>query len=192
MTLYYYYNAYGLTIKSSLVFPELIPKASISDVIIHSKGYESLCKEVTNINRGFNKVLFAQNDILYFFDSEPLFRVRCGNEIIFNPESNINKKFLRYLILCQGMGTLLMQKGNLVLHASSIKVKDKAIAFLGWCGDGKSTIAAAMNKKIYSIITDDVLAIKFDNQNKPLVYPSFPRVKLNEDVIKCINNDYIY
>ena len=146
-------------------------------------------KRMNNINRGFNKILFAQNDILYFFDNEPLFRVRYGKEIIFNPESNINIKFLRYLILCQGMETLLMQKGNLVLHASSINVEDKAIAFLGWCGDGKSTIAAAMNKKKYSIITDDVLAIKFDNQNKPLVYPSFPRVKLYEDVIKCITND---
>ena len=186
---FYFYNAYGLNIRSSLAFPELIPKKSNSDVVIHSYGYESLCKKMPNNNNGFNKVLFTYNDILYFFDNEPLFRVRHGNEIIFNPNVNINMNLFRYLILCQGMGTLLMQRGNLVVHASSIKIGNKAIAFLGCCGDGKSTIAAAMNKKKCSIVTDDVLAINFDNQNEPLVFPSFPRVKLCEDVFKCIINE---
>jgi energy-coupling factor transporter ATP-binding protein EcfA2 len=122
-------------------------------------------------------------------DSEPLFRVRNGKEIIINPETNIDTVFLRYLILYQGFGTLLMQRGNLVLHASSINIKDKAVAFLGWCGEGKSTIAAAMNKMNYSTITDDVLAIGFDKQNRPYAFPSFPRVKLCEDVSKYITTE---
>jgi len=184
----YFYHAYGLNINSSTNFPELMPGNANPDVIIHSNGDQSLFDEMMN-EPGLSKILFSPNDILYFFDNDPIFRVRYGKEIIINPKTNVDLLLLRHLILCQGLGIIFMQRGNLVLHASSIKMKGKAVAFLGWCGEGKSTIAAAMNKKNYSTVTDDVLAIKFDEKNRPLVYPSFPRVKLCNDVCECITNE---
>ncbi|WP_337972137.1 hypothetical protein [Methanobacterium petrolearium] len=81
------------------------------------------------------------------------------------------------------MGTLLMQRGMLVLHASAVNIDGGAVAFIGCCGDGKSTIATTMNKIGYSFVTDDILTVKFDEINKPSVFPSFPKAKLDENTI---------
>ncbi len=88
------------------------------------------------------------------------------------------------------MGIILHQRGFLVLHGSAVQMDDGAVAFLGRCGDGKSTITAALNNKGYSIISDDVLPVKLDENNIPLLFPSFPTIKLYNDVIEYLNEDY--
>ena len=181
----YFYHAYGLNINSSIKFPELMAGNANPDVIIHSNSDQSLFIGMVN-EKGLDKIIFSNDDILYFFDQDPIFRVRYGKEIVVNPKTTVDLILLRHLILCQGLGIIFMQRGNLVLHGSSIKMKGKAVAFLGWCGEGKSTIAAAMNNRNYSTLTDDVLAIKFDEKNRPLAYPSFPQIKLCNDVCEVI------
>lgn len=188
MPLFYFYNVFGLNVRSSIFFPELIPKKSNSDVTIHSHGYESLFKKKSPKKKDSNCIIFSPNDILYFWDDDPLFRVRYGKEIIVNPETIIDKTLLKNLILGQGFGTLLMQRGNLVFHASSVRIGGKAIAFIGSSGEGKSTLAAALSKRDYSAVTDDVLPLKFNEHNKPLVLPGFPRFKLCNDVMKYITS----
>ena len=108
-------------------------------------------KELSNENK-FNIPLFWNNKLI--------FRVINGNEIIVNPDLSINKAFLRSLILMQGMGIILYQRGYLVLHGSAVQMKDGAVAFLGQRGNGKSTITIALNNKGYPIISDDVLPVK--------------------------------
>jgi hypothetical protein len=189
MTNFYYYNAFGLKIKSSIIFPELISGQCNSDIIIHSEGYESLHHKLSKTKKkGFSEIFYSSNDVLYLIDNEPLFRVISGKEIIVNPIVNIDMSFLRHLILGPGIGTLLLQKGHLVLHASAVNVEGRGVVFLGWGGDGKSTIAAAMNNRGYQFITDDVLTIKFSKDNEPVAVPSFPRVKLWDDVIKYMTD----
>ena len=178
-----------MKIKSSIIFPELISGQSNSDVIIHSKGYKSLYPKVSETpKKGFNEIFYSSNDVLYLIDNEPIFRVISGKEIIVNPIVNIDMSFLRHLILGPGIGTLLLQKGHLVLHASAVNVEGRGVVFLGWGGDGKSTIAAAMNNRGHQFITDDVLSIIFSRNNEPVAIPSFPRVKLWDDVIKYITD----
>jgi hypothetical protein len=157
---------------------------SNSDVKIHSLGFESLSQKIpVEKKSGFHKILFSSDDVLYVFDNEPLFRVRYGKEIIVNPDLNIDLD-LRYTILGVGLGTLLMQRDILVLHASSINFEGEAVAFLGYCGEGKSTIATAMSNKGYLFVTDDILTVKFTKNSKVLVFPSYPRTKLGSDVIR--------
>lgn len=184
----YLYHAYGLNIDSTLKFPELMHGKSDIDVIIHFNAKESLFYNVPPNKSGLSEISFSTNDILYFFDNEPIFRIRYGKEILINPKTNLDLILLRYLILCQGFGTLFMQRGYLVLHASSIRIENEAIAFIGKCGNGKSTIAAAMNKLDFSTVTDDVLVLKFNENNNILVLPSFPRLKLCNDICNHITN----
>lgn len=182
---HFFYSCYGLNIKSSIFFPELLPGNPNYDVIISVKKYSNLDKFSVNPS-GYDKIICSTNDILYFFDGLPLFQVKNGSEINVNKEAEVNA-FLRFLILGQGFGTLSMQRGNLVLHSSAIKVGDGAVAFTGWCGSGKSTIATAMNRKGYPFITDDILRIKFDTKlDLPIVFPSFPHVRLWDDSLKFL------
>jgi hypothetical protein len=186
---FYFYSIHGLNVKSSIIFPELISGKHDSDIIIHCDDFDKFDHlRKFNGNPGFDKIIYNSQDILFLLDNKPLFRVKSGKEIIINSKLDIENSYLRYLILGPGMGTLLMQRGNLVLHASSVNVRGEAVVFLGESGIGKSTIATAMNKRGYPFITDDILALEFDEDNIA-VFTSFPRAKLWNDTIMYMKDD---
>lgn len=54
---------------------------------------------------------------------------------------------------------LLRLRGTTVLHASAVAVEDRALAFIGQSGRGKSTMATLMCLGGGELITDDVLAV---------------------------------
>ena len=128
-------------------------------------------------------------DIILYFDSEPLFRVKNGNSIILNKNFDFNNVFFRSLVLGQGIGILLCQRSRLVFHASAVNINNDAIALLGGSGNGKSTTTFALNNKGHSVISDDVLSVEFDKNNKPIVFPGFPRIKLWENITKEIADE---
>ncbi|NJK56498.1 MAG: serine kinase [Pleurocapsa sp. SU_5_0] len=116
------------------------------------------------------------------------FLIKNGREIIVDPEKGINEDVLRPCILGSAMVVLLQQRGFLVLHASCVVVEDEAIAFLGYSGSGKSTIASAFHREGYGILTEDVMAI--DTKVDPyLVIPSFPSIKLRADSAEALGYD---
>ena len=191
MSNYYFYNVHGLNIKSSFFFPELIEGNMDVDAVIYFEKPNLFDITPIKPKSDFSKIVFSSQDILYLYDNQPLFRVRKGAEIIVNPKVKIDLIFLRYLILGQGIGTLLMQRGNLVLHASSVNMGGEAVVFIGLCGYGKSTIATALNQRGYSFITDDVLRIEFQDNKKTLAFPSYPASKLWNDTITNLNHEKV-
>lgn len=58
------------------------------------------------------------------------------------------------------LGYALRQRGVLALHASAVVMSGVAVAFVGPGGAGKSTIAAALGRAGYPVLTDDVLALR--------------------------------
>ena len=184
------YFAYGLRISSSIEFPELKIEKTDSDIIIDAKTENTFPKGelVLDNPNGLSLVRYGNQDIGVLLENKTLFRVRYGKEIIININSTIDQILLRLLILNQGMGLLLNQRGYLVLHGSAVNINGKAIAFLGRSLRGKSTIAASLNIRGYPLITDDVLAINF-NKNEPQILPSYPRIKLRDDILKLISTN---
>ncbi|MBD2577737.1 hypothetical protein [Oscillatoria sp. FACHB-1406] len=57
------------------------------------------------------------------------------------------------------LGFVLRLRGTTCLHASAAVVGERAIAFLGPPGAGKSTLAAAFAQRGYKVLTDDVAAL---------------------------------
>jgi hypothetical protein len=184
MSKFYFYNCFGLNIKSQISFPELRPGKNNFNAIIHFDREKKF--PIEGLKKDTVTIKTSSNDISFIFDTKPLFRVRNGKEIIVNSDFKIEDMLLRSLLLGQGMGILLHQKGYLVLHGSAVKMGDNAIGFIGDCGEGKSTTTAALNSRGHPLITDDVLVIGFDKNNKPVLLPSFPRIKLWDDVIDLL------
>ena len=54
----------------------------------------------------------------------------------------------------------LRVRGGFALHASAIEVGGTAVAFVGPHGAGKSTVAAALARSGYGVLTDDVLRLR--------------------------------
>jgi hypothetical protein len=85
-----------------------------------------------------------------------------NRSIVYIPEDGIPESTIRHLLLDQVIPRVLCQMGNLVLHASAIRLRDgTGIGFLGDSGWGKSTLAASFTGKGAKLITDDCLLLDF-------------------------------
>jgi hypothetical protein len=86
------------------------------------------------------------------------------------------ESFLLYL-LGQVLSFPLLTLGREPLHGTVVAAKGKAVAMVGDCGFGKSTIAAAMLARGCRLLTDDLVVVE---RKRPgwIVHPGVPRLKL--------------
>ncbi|MDJ0649128.1 MAG: hypothetical protein QNJ60_10525 [Xenococcaceae cyanobacterium MO_188.B19] len=172
----YKYTAYGLTINSCLELPELMSSDStIEDVVIRFGQLDS-----SPIKTDSEYYSFVTNkDGMYLFWAEiGTILISKGKEIIIDSIPDSEASRLRLFILGAAMGTLLHQRGYLVLHASAVSIKNNAVIFTADKGRGKSTMAAALHARGHNLIADDVVAIDFSDDENAIVYPAFPQLKL--------------
>ena len=88
-------------------------------------------------------------------------------------------------LLGQVLSFSLLSFGYEPLHATAVVVDGAAIAFLGDCGDGKSTLAAAFLARGYPLLTDDVLALEFD-RDRVIAHAGPARLKLFPPVARSL------
>ncbi|MGD1855043.1 MAG: hypothetical protein ACFB2W_12420 [Leptolyngbyaceae cyanobacterium] len=116
-------------------------------------------------------------------------RISDGKFITITPFEGVTHEMIGPNILGGCMSVILRQRGFLVLHASSVAIQGKVVAFLGHSGWGKSTLAAALHAHGHSVITDDVLAIRLEDAERPKVVPSFPQCKLTSQAAEALGKD---
>ena len=90
------------------------------------------------------------------------------------------ESFQTYL-LGQVLSFAMVRQGVEPLHSTVIVRDGKAVAFLGDCGYGKSTLAGAFLQSGFRLLTDDMLVIKERNGGF-LAYPGPPRIKLFPEI----------
>ena len=112
-----------------------------------------------------------------------------GNQIVIDLPIDTTESLLRPIILGPIITLLLRQRGLLVLHASGISTPKGAIAFIGNSGWGKSTLANAFYNQGYSLLTDDVIAIRMKD-GVPITFPAYPHVKLMPDAAAALGYNY--
>jgi len=187
----YYYKAFGLNFSSEIQVPGMI-EGSVSDrsdvKIFLGKVNPNIIEAIIE---GSNYCLNNKNIYLWWDDIGKV-EISDGNQITVDPIADLENSDETNIIpflLGPVMALLLHQRGFLVLHGSSIKVNDGAVTFIGYRGLGKSTTAINLYKKGYPLVTDDILAIKFDNDDLPVVYPGYPHARLSEDSYFHIKDD---
>lgn len=186
-----YYKAYSLNIGSEINFSdhttekEELPNV---DVTIQFGEVDWLSSQEIVSNEIFKINIDINNDYFLYWNDIGTFKVVSGKKIIVSPEGSVDEYTLNSYIMGPVFATLLYQRGLFVLHASAVKMGNSAVAFLGYSGIGKSTIAMALNKKGYPLITDDILAIKM-NDSGHTVLPGFPQMKLSPEMISSMWDD---
>jgi len=188
----FYYNAHGLNICSELYFPELIEEDPGNKFDVSIKfGFDYFPNQ--NINKlnfnNFIEVSLNSNRITLFWKEECACTIINGKKILINPTHNIGEDLIRLIILGHVLAIILHLKGRLILHANAVNINNGAVIFLGSSGKGKSTTSLALHKKGYNLLSDDILSIKIDKDNQPIVFPSFPRIKLWPEVIENLNEN---
>src|SRR5215213_26374 len=83
------------------------------------------------------------------------------------------------------MGFVMLLRGIVCLHASAVAIGDEAIALVGPAGSGKSTTAAALAERGYSVLAEDVVTLD-DRGDHFLVRPGYPCIRLWPAAVKAL------
>lgn len=161
----YRYLTYGLRIDSDVQLPEL-----------------------ARASRGTPDVRIVRTDCLnpdgppssatrtLSWESVGAFQVSGGQRIEMSLNAGTDEALARLPLLGPVIGTLLRQRGHLVLHASSVAIDGRAVAFIGHKGFGKSTTAASLQARGHPLVADDVLPVTVNGS--AVVWPGYPQLKL--------------
>ncbi len=111
-------------------------------------------------------------------------RIACRELNGASPES-----FQTYLI-GQVLSFAVLKQGIEPLHATTVVIDGGAVAFLGDCGYGKSSLGAAFLQVGYPLLTDDLLILKQEG-NRFVAYPGPPRIKLFPGIARSLLGGWV-
>jgi hypothetical protein len=99
---------------------------------------------------------------LVVFDHADIGRVtiREGREIFVAPHAQADDDSIGLFVAGPALAVALHQRGDLVLHASSVAIRGRAVVLLGEKGAGKSTLAATLLARGHALVSDDVVAVR--------------------------------
>ena len=181
----YSYKAFGLTITSELEIPELVsggsdglPDVSIGLGLVPEFPFDA--KEGGVLFQAMpGRFRLALYHTRYLVEGGASMTVEC---LAPRPEQR------GVLLMGACMGALLHQRGLLPLHGSAIATSRGAVVFLGPSGAGKSTLLGALLQRGYALLSDDIAAVRVDDQGMALVEPAIPRVRLWSDSAELLGH----
>lgn len=100
-----------------------------------------------------------------------------GRRIACRQLNGASRESFQTYLLAQVLSFALLKRGIEPLHATSVVIDGQAVAFLGDCGYGKSSLGAAFLNVGYPLLTDDLLVLK-EQGDRFVAYPGPPRIKL--------------
>lgn len=182
----YFYQAYGLTINSELLIPQLIGRTESdrADVVVRYGTTPTSLENPTNQGLGWE---IAAEQLLLKIDGVANYWVNGSREVWIERQANASDDDVRLFLLGSILGFLLHLRHILPLHASAIRTERGAVLFTGDSGAGKSTTLSAMVQHGYAMLADDVSGIVLDEKGNPQVLPAFPASKLFADSVAKLN-----
>lgn len=183
------YKAFGLRIRSEMDLPELAEamQSDLAPDIVIRLG------ESTEALESYDHTFILDGKLFVNIRNTALYCIDNGHSITITPAAGAMPSKVRLYLLGSCMGAILMQRGIFPLHGSAVVLHGKAYVMIGESGAGKSTLAAALRAQGGTLLSDDVVAVTFDSDNKPLVAASYPQQKLwHESLLRFdLNpNDY--
>jgi hypothetical protein len=177
-----HYRAYGLDIRSEFQLPELPAGGNGEDLCICRGAVTLPAMKATSIKRQGIEAYFggATMEAYLRWPNVGRFLAREGRELIvaLGPRGEKNPQLVNLYILSEALGLILCQRGVFLLHASAVKLGEEVVLFAGLPGAGKSTMAAAFVQKGHTALSDDMIAVEFDGDERPMVLPGFPQLKI--------------
>ena len=179
----YLYKAFGLNLESDFKLNGLLPSDGPAEVCIYegdvSVMFPGSFEESTHWSEGKEKFAFRLFGVGAFL-------ISGGSEIIIQSAPELTDEIRELYILGTCMGALLLQRGLLPIHGSTLSLHNKQVIFTGFSGAGKSTITASLIKRGYSFLADDISAVHINENGEASIIPAFPKQKLCEDAATMI------
>lgn len=111
--------------------------------------------------------------------------IRDGREIHIDPAPapGADPDSLRAFLLTTALAALLLQRGFLVLAGGAATRAAQAVALIGAPGAGRSTLLAALQGQGWSLLSDELCAVKADAAGRLAAWPVHPTLALWRDCL---------
>ena len=153
----YSYRSYGETIRSDIDLLFLNKDSEIKDDYGISISLDNEINDLKDASINYKKSFFSKKNA-------GSYEVHDGNHIGYKLFKNCNRHLFEKTLLYTALPIALFQKGNIVLHASCLRIGDKTVVFSGNKGSGKSSIANALLDKA-NLIAEDRTVLSFRNNS---------------------------
>jgi hypothetical protein len=178
----YYYQIYGLNIKSEIELPEAYEISATTNIeVIISYGIMPDFILDKKANGSYSSVFQREYSWVYYED-EGDFLMLHGKEIIVMLANQYNLKHIRAIILGTCLGNILYQRETIAIHGGAVVLGDKAVVVSGVSGAGKTTVSMALREKGAKFLADDTVVAIAESENI-YAYPGYPQQKMCKDTV---------
>ncbi len=122
-----------------------------------------------------------RDDLFWMHNPYGLLAVYKTGNIYAKSDAKHNVFYLLQYVLGYGIAMYAHLHNRLAVHCGSVVVGDKCIMISGDSGAGKSTLINEFITDGATMLSDDVVAVGYDDQGDTLVYPAFPQQKICRD-----------
>lgn len=179
------YSVFGYYLLSSLQLPLLKTSGEAPDIVVQELDRERYRRELRAAQqRGISEDLLSGH-----FRRRLYYLTEGGHSITFCRAPGFADDLAAQCMIGIPLAVALRQRGILTLHACAVAKEGRAVAFLGHSGAGKSTLAEVFSQHGYEVLTDDLLAIRFED-GQPIVLPGPPQIRLREGSGTALLPDY--
>ncbi len=177
------YDAFGLSLSSTLALPELLPGEGVPQVRIREASvpptldaprHEGVCYQATNA------------EVLLKVPGVARVLVSHGREILVQAEPGADAASLRCLVLWQALRIVMQQRGMLVLRGSAVALRGRALVLAGPPGSGTSTLAAALLRQGFAALCDDLCACVLPPEGSARASAGIQHLLLWPDSLKAV------
>lgn len=198
------YSVFGLLIRSNFPIPELSalqPTAQAVDLSVHWQVRPDAARsglvagELTYVSTYTDQAgapalkiwsLAASGLLrLEYSDGAEFWLDRSGREVWSVWPKSLTIEDTATYFLGPVLGLVLRLRGVTCLHASAIAFDGRAAAFVGAEGAGKSTTAAALARKGFVVVSDDIVALE-ERGDGFLVKPAYPYLCLWPESVESL------
>lgn len=195
----YSYRYSGLCLSSNIRLPELEPSAGVPQIsytwntepgALGSGSYRTdpVWYQEWTLPSGRKHLSIGKVDGTYlfrFWDNADFFVVPGEVQVHGYPVSNVPAPTMRHLLLDQVLPSLLGRYNRKAIHASAVSSEHGVMAFLGASGYGKSSLAASLVRRGFTLVADDCLVLHREDQ-RIFASVAYPGVRLVPEAIQSL------
>ncbi len=172
------HQAYQLTLQTPFACPELPASRARANVVAAFGTVPTSLPGPRQVGGIFEA---RPGRFLLKLEGVGRYLVEDGTRITIQPAPGADEADLRLFLLSTALTVILLQRGGLLpLHASAVQTPRGAALFAGYSGAGKSTLLAALLRRGYRMLSDDVTPVWLEG-GRAMAQPSFPYLKLCGD-----------
>ncbi len=180
---YYDYALYGLRIRSDIQLTlDALPVEGSADVELSEGTWRQFAAIVAKLELDPSNWIhhheladgrsFIRYDELFEFVVAP-----SGTKIFYRFLSKVSLESFQTYVLGRVFSFALVKMGYEPLHAATVVVDGRAIAFLGASTFGKSSLATCFVASGFPLLTDDTLRLE-ERDGRYVAFPGPPRLRL--------------